>query len=69
MPLDGEAVRAGVLESLERINLGFMRSKFGVTMWPLLGPDLPNQKGGLIDNGVVDGCCEIYEADQAATYV
>ena len=29
MPLDGEAVRTGVLESLERINLGLMRSKFG----------------------------------------
>ena len=66
MPLDGKAVRAGVLESLERINLGPKRSKFGVTMWPLLGPDLPNQKYELIDNAIVDGRCEIYEADQAS---
>ena len=44
-------------------------ASLGVTMWPLLGPDLPNQKGELIDNGIVDGRCEIYEADQAATDV
>lgn len=69
MPLDGEAARSGVLESLERINLGFMRSKFGVTMWPLLGPDLPNQKCELIDNGLVDGRGEVDEADLAPTDV
>lgn len=69
MPLDGEAVRAGVLESLERINLGFIRSKFGVTMWPLLGPGLPNQKCELIDNGIVDGRGKVNDAGQAATDV
>ena len=65
MPLDGKAVRAGVLESLERINLGPKRSKFGVTM-ASTGPDLPNQKYELIDNTIVDGRCEIYEADQTS---
>ncbi len=57
--------RANIRESLERVNLGKKRNAGGITVWPLLGPDLAGQSYILLDIAIKSGKCEVHESDQA----
>lgn len=57
--------QTSIRESLERVNLGDKRSDLGITVWPLLGPDLETEHYILLDNAIQQGKVEVCESDQA----
>ena len=54
-----------IRKSLERVNLGNKQSDLGMTVWPLLGPDLETEHYILLDNAIQQGKVEVCESDQA----
>ena len=51
-----------VRQSLERVNLGTPRSLSDLTVWPLLGPDIPVKSYWLLDPAIRRRACEVREA-------
>lgn len=65
MPSGRNHVQANIRESLERINLGSKRNELGMTVWPLLGPDLDSHHYILLDSAIRQEKCVVTESEQA----
>lgn len=50
-----------IRESLERLNLGQAQSSDGMTVWPLIGPDLKFAEYDLLDGALKSGSCMVSE--------
>lgn len=61
MPAVCVGVSSAVKESLERLNLGSPVTLKGMTVWPLLGPNLDGSAYDMLDNAMQKGTCEIRE--------
>ena len=52
-----------IRESLERLNLGRSCRSSGMTVWPLIGPDLRYTDYDLLDSALKSGACEVSELE------
>ena len=61
MPESLTCQNKAIRESLERVNLGTQQTAPGLTMWPLLGPDLDGPDYGFLNEAITNHELEIRE--------
>lgn len=61
MPEALTAQNKAIRESLERVNLGTQQTALGLTMWPLLGPDLDGPDYGFLSEAISNQELEVRE--------